>query len=223
MMLFAMLQSCQKQSLTASGESLTKSNESAATYNVQLGLAYLKEGDVARAKRKLITAIKQAPKLPDTNEAMAYFLENTGEVEQAEAYYLKAISLAPGAGATLNNYGTFLCRTKRYKAAETYFLKATRDANYLYTAGAYENAGLCMEIMADYDKAEAYFLKALRHDPYRKQSLNELTRIAIKQNQPEKGLAYLNKYPDLVAGDNELNALRVKLIKGSLTPSVNRP
>lgn len=192
-------------------------------YNMQLGMAYLKEGDMPRAKGKLITAVTQAPKLPDVNVAMAYFLEKTGEIQQAESWYLKAIALAPGNGAFLNNYGTFLCRTKRYKEAENYYIKAIHDPNYLYTAGAYENAGLCMEMNADYDKAEVYFLKALKQDPNRKQSLREITKIALRQNKLEKALDYLNQYPALVSADDELERLKTRAMHSKKPNNITDP
>src|SRR5690242_7983555 len=82
----------------------------AASYNVQLGLGYLKQGDRPRAKKKLLTALEQEPTSADVNSAMAYYFEQTGEQNQAEKYYLKAITLSGNKGAQLNNYGAFLCR-----------------------------------------------------------------------------------------------------------------
>ena len=108
-----------------------------------MGLGYLKQGDRPRAKKKLLTALEQEPTSPDVNSAIAYYFEQTKELKQAEKYYLKALSLAGNSGAQLNNYGTFLCRQGDYKKAENYFLKAVKDVQYVNTAGAYENAGLC--------------------------------------------------------------------------------
>ena len=66
----------------------------AASFNVQLGLGYLKQGDRPRAKKKLLTALEQEPNSPDINAAMAYYLEQTNELDEAKRYYLKAISLS---------------------------------------------------------------------------------------------------------------------------------
>ena len=163
---------------------------------MQLGLAYLKQGDRPRAKRKLLTALAQAPDSPSVNAAMAYFMEKTGEINQATLYYKKAILAAPGRGAQLNNYGAFLCRRAQYREAQTYFLKAVNDAQYEYTAGAYENAGLCAAAIPDYPKAVQYFTKALEHDPSRKQSLDELVKIEIKRGHERQAQAILRQYSD---------------------------
>ena len=165
----SLLQSCQ--------QAQNSSYQEAALYNTQLGLAYLKQGDRPRAKRKLVTALAQAPDSPSVNAGLAYFMEQTGEMKRAAFYYRQAMLLAPGRGAQLNNYGAFLCRRGHYRVAETYFLKAVNDAQYEHTASAYENAGLCAMAIPDYPKAMHYFRKALEHDPLRKQSLNELVKI----------------------------------------------
>ncbi len=176
----------------------------AASFNMQLGLAYLKQGNPPRAKRKLLMALSQAPNSPGVNAAMAYFLEKTGDINEARSYYKKAMSLAPGSGAQLNNYGTFLCRQGEYKVAEEYFTKAVKDVKYENTAGAYENAGLCALEIPDYAKAKQYFARALEQDPSRKQSLYELVNIEMKQNQYQEVLANLKKYSKLAFNDKSM-------------------
>ncbi len=182
----------------------------AAGYNVQLGLAYLKQGNMPRAKRKLLTAVKQAPNSPDANAALGYYMEKTGEIERAKYYYQKAMALAPGRGTQLNNYGTFLCRRGEYTEAENYFLKAVNDVQYEHTSGAYENAGLCSLAAQKEDKAEQFFKKALEQDPYRKQSLIELVKLGMKRHQDSVALAQLQKHPEIVLRSKELLALAIQ-------------
>lgn len=184
-------------------------NQDAASYNTQLGLAYLKQGDRPRAKQKLLMALAEAPASPYTNASMAYFMEKSGELQQAERYYRKAMVAAPKNGEQLNNYGSFLCRQGRFAAADTYFLRAINDPQYTHVAGAYENAGLCAAAMASHTKATRYFLKALQQDPARKQSLYELAKIEMKQGRPTAALAHLEAYPLLLRADPTLMAMAV--------------
>jgi type IV pilus assembly protein PilF len=137
----------------------------AADYNVQLGLAYLREGDTPRAKQKLLLSLRQAPKWPVALDAMAYFLEITGDNPNAEKYYKEAIKYAPRSGMALNNYGTFLCRTKRYITAERYLMTAAKQMHYVNTAKAYENAGLCAMKIPNDALAKFYFSEAIKQDP----------------------------------------------------------
>ena len=176
----------------------------AATFNMQLGLGYLKQGDRPRAKKKLLTALGQEPSSADINAAMAYYLEQTSELEEAKKYYLKAISLSANSGAQLNNYGTFLCRQAEYKKAETYFLKAVKDPQYINTAGAYENAGLCVLAIPDTEKAKVYFNKALNQDPTRKESFYELVKLENKEEHYEQAFKLIEQRPDLVLNDKTL-------------------
>lgn len=208
LLFLVLLQSCQQNAEFKSQQAaLIQKKSDAASYNMQLGMAYLKQGDRSRAKRKLLTALELAPHSADTNVAMAYYLEQAGDVQEARIYYQKALSLAPKSGAQLNNFGTFLCRLGRYKEADDYFLNAVKDIQYVHTAAAYENAGLCAEAIPDYTKAKNYFIKALKQDPQRRQALYELVAIELKQNHPKEALVYLQTYPELSLHDPSLLAM----------------
>lgn len=148
-------------------------NPKASTYNVQLGLAYLQQGNRQRAKQKLLKALQQSPNSPEANDAMAFYLENTQDIHDAEKYYQQAIHFSPHNGASLNNYGTFLCRQKIYNKADIYFRKAIAEPTYLNTAKAYENAGLCALAASHNDRARYYFKKAKEQDPNLKLSIEE--------------------------------------------------
>ncbi|KTD17177.1 fimbrial biogenesis and twitching motility protein PilF [Legionella jordanis] len=181
----------------------------AAAYNSQLGMAYLQQGDIPRAKRKLLTALDLNPGSSDVNASMAYFLEKTGDSKGAKTYYQRALSLSAHSGAQLNNYGAFLCRQGDYRNAERLFLKAVQDIHYINTAAAYENAGLCAAAIPDYKKAKQYFLKALTQDQKRKQSLLELVNIELKQKKPKLALLHLQNYSNLLNTNSELLAVAV--------------
>jgi len=212
LILFALLllQSCQNieaEKIVKTEKNVKRQN--AATYNTQLGIAYLNQDDRPRAKKKLLTALTLAPDSSEVNGAMAYYLEKTGDMNEARAFYQRALSLSPNSGAQLNNYGAFLCRQGKYKEAENYFIQAVKDVQYVHTAGAYENAGLCAEAIPDYNKASTYFIKALEHDPVLKQSLYELVTVELKQNNAEDALINLKKYQTIVLNDKTLLALAI--------------
>jgi type IV pilus assembly protein PilF len=209
---FILLQACQHSVSNIEKPaplSLEKSH-TAAAYNTQLGLAYLKQGDMPRAKRKLLTALNLNSKSPDAHAAMAYFLEKTGNLQEAKNYYQKALILSSHGGAQLNNYGTFLCRMGNYNEAEQYFLKAARDVRYIYSAAAYENAALCAEASLDYIKAENYFLIALKQDPKRKLALSEWVTLMLKKKHGSQALRYLQNYQELVENDTALLKLAIE-------------
>lgn len=196
-----LLLACQRITLHPMPDNYKTDLSQAASYNVQLGLSYLKQGDRPRAKKKLLSALEQDSSSPDVNAAMAYYFEQTKELEQSEKYYLKAIALSSNSGAQLNNYGTFLCRQGLYPKAEPYFLRAVQDEHYVHTGGAYENAGLCALAIPDLDKAMWYFTKALNQDPSRRVSLYELVILKSKKGQEAQALELIQKHPNLAFKD----------------------
>jgi type IV pilus assembly protein PilF len=159
-LLFAVLTSC----IDIENEPLPL-NPEAAKYNAQLGLAYLQQGDVSRAKSKFLLALQQAPEDPLVLDSMGYFLDLTGQSAAAEKYYLLALAIEPQDGASENNYGGYLCRNHRSKEAIQHFLLAAQDIHYLNTASAYENAGICALKIPDKKLAKQYLQQALVIDP----------------------------------------------------------
>ena len=201
------LQAC--QTTNALRDDVVQQN-TASGYNVQLGLEYLKQGNIERSKRKLWLALEQAPRSPDANAAMAYFMEKTGDPKKARVFYQKAMAAAPGKGAQLNNYGAFLCRQRDYEQAERYFLKSVDDVQYEHTAGAFENAGLCALAIPNVKKAQQYFAEALKHDPSREQSLYELVKIEMNQSHYRDALFHLQNHSNIVLHSKALLTLAVK-------------
>lgn len=177
LVIFSLYALCSCSSMKAVPDPEEKQNIKIAEINIQLGIAYLDKRDMQRAKQKLLYALQKAPSLPEAWYSMAYYFEVTGNKEQANADYLQAVKLAPQRGDVNNNYGTFLCRTGQYSEAVNYFIRATKDQEYLETAGAYENAGLCALEIPNRKLAMQYFSQALESDPGRQFSMKELNKL----------------------------------------------
>lgn len=184
----------------------------AALTNVELGLGYLAQGQVARAKTKLTHAIKLAPKISETHSAMAYFLEMVGEFRDAEHEHKKAVNLS-AQGAVYNNYGAFLCRRGRLKEADQAFHKAIEDKEYARTAEVYENAGLCALKWPDDSKATEYLTAAVRRDPRRSSAFLELATLSLKQGKFEEAKEWLNRYQAIAEQSARSLWLGIKLSK----------
>lgn len=152
------------------GKTYLQNNPTAAQYNVQLGLAYLAK-DPVRAKEKLLLALQEAPKWSVALDAMAYYCETTDDIPKAAYFYQKALRIDPNSGMAQNNYGAFLCKLGHYEKGLDYLLKAAVNSNYIYTAKAYENAGVCA-LPISKENAKVYFLKAIKEDP----SIKDLQR-----------------------------------------------
>jgi type IV pilus assembly protein PilF len=194
--------------------------EAAAQVNVQLGLGYLEKGNVQRAKRKLMLALEQSPKLTEANGAMAYFYEVTQDNKQAEQYYRRAIDVASTKGAAYNNYGAYLCRHKRFDDAKKQFMKAVADNSYLNPADAYENAGLCELQNNELKEAKLHFEAAMAQDPRRTTSLLGLGELALRQKDYNTTSVMLEKYEKLAAMDASASWLAYRLNRDSGHPII---
>jgi len=172
--------------------------ERAAMVNVELGLGYLTQGQVARAKTKLTHALKLAPNLAEVRSAMAYFLEMVGDYKDAELEHKKAASLSSAKGAVFNNYGAFLCRRGRFKEADQAFHTAINDKSYPRTAEVYENAGLCAIKWKGQDiKAAEYLTTAIRRDPNRPNAVLELASLELKSGKFREAGDLLARYKSI--------------------------
>lgn len=165
----------------------------ASIINTELGLSYLKHGDMIKAKQKLFKAFYQNPKCVEANTALGYYFEQVKEFETARYYYQNAITLSKASGSTLNNYGVFLCKLKEYNLAEEYFLKALTDLQYYNTAKVYENAGICALENHSFANAKKYLIKALEHNPKNETALYELLNIHAKEKNYKEALALLKE------------------------------
>lgn len=196
---FVLLNGCASHVSTSPAPSSSikvANNPKASTYNVQLGVGYLKQGNYDLAKEKLTLALQQDPKSSTANSAMGYFLEKTGDYSRAEDYYKQAISLSntSDAGSAVNNYGTFLCRRGQYQAAQEQFLKAAIDPNYLTPGKAYENAGLCALLIPDTKQAINYFQEALQKNPNLPNSMLQLAQLYYSNGDYKNSYKYLERY-----------------------------
>ena len=207
--LLASLSACQSnidhsnQARTSKKMAKRQSNPAAATYNVQLGVAYLRQGDIERANFKLQLAEKQDPTSVTVLDAKAYFLEMTGEAEEAERYYRKALVQKQRVGMAHNNFGAFLCRQRRYKAADEQFMLAVQDQTYLSPGEAYENAGLCALQNSRTTAAETYFKQALKKQPRLANSALVLARINYNKGHYVQAKHYLQRFNQVAKPEPE--------------------
>ncbi|MBP9722524.1 MAG: type IV pilus biogenesis/stability protein PilW [Gammaproteobacteria bacterium] len=193
---------------------LTKS----AKYNLQLGVGYLEQGDVERAKDKFLKAAKQAPKMPEVHYNLAHFYYLIDDLDSADQHFNQALDYSADntngvSGTAHNNYGVFLCQTKQYTKAYEQFAEAVNDKNYADTASAYENAGLCALKAGDKSLAKHNFAKALKQNPLSEKSLIELSQLSVDNKDFQKAKAYLYRYNQTNTPDKRSLMLNLEVAK----------
>ncbi|MCK6265140.1 type IV pilus biogenesis/stability protein PilW [Vibrio sp. ZSDE26] len=154
-----------------------------AETRVTLGLGYLEQGNMMKARENFEKALKHAPNYYRSQLSMAHYYDTVGEVKSADNLYKKALRQQPNNGNVLNNYGTFLCKQGEFKHADELFNRAIKQPYYYLISGSYENAALCALKSGDTVKAKGYFKRTLDHDPNRVRSTLQLAKIEIEDHE----------------------------------------
>jgi type IV pilus assembly protein PilF len=176
--------------------------------SVLFGCSSMQTSDDPAAKQKLLLALDEGPNLPEAWYSMGYFMEVTGDPVNARKYYLKSVDIAPKQGDVHNNFGTFLCRHGEYKEAIKHFMLAINDQEYLDSAAAYENAGLCALKIPDKKLALSYFNHAIRADPNHPSALIEAATLNYEDKNYRDAKLQLAEYMAIAAPTAQSQALR---------------
>ena len=169
-------------------------NQHAAQANVDLGVAYFREGRLQLAMDYLRRAIELDPNLATGHASIAMLYERLGEVELADRHYRRAITLAPRDSRAHNNFGQFLCQQNRLQEADEHFRKAVADPLYDTPEVTYTNAGICARRVPDLVRAEEYFRKALERNPFYPIALLQMLQLSHDQGEYLRARAYLQRY-----------------------------
>ncbi|NOF42609.1 type IV pilus biogenesis/stability protein PilW [Vibrio cholerae] len=151
-----------------------------AEARIALGLGYLENGSMIKARENLEKALQHAPDYYRSQLSMAHYYEAVGENDSARKMYRTALSEHPKNGNVLNNFATFLCKQGEYDTADQYFRRAVEQPYYYLISASYENAGLCALKAGKTDNAREYFKRAIDHDPNRLLSILQLTKMEIE-------------------------------------------
>jgi type IV pilus assembly protein PilF len=149
----------------ASHKQKTEKAHEAAIYNVQLGLAYMSQGDLERAKEKLDRALSQDGDSADVHSARAQLFGRLGEKDKADSEYRAALRLDPHDPRMVNNYAVYLCQNGRSDEGVKRFLEAAQNPMYQTPEAAYTNAGVCLRSAKRDEEARVNFTRALQLRP----------------------------------------------------------
>lgn len=155
----------------------------AAIYNTELGIAYMRRGDLALAQTKLDRALKENPDDPDVHSARALLFARLQEPKQADREFREALRLAPKNPDFQNNYAVYLCSVGRVDEGVQTFLRAAHNPEYLTPELAYDNAGVCLRSVHRNVEAGQMFADALTIRPTFAQALWQLADLNFSEGK----------------------------------------
>jgi type IV pilus assembly protein PilF len=170
------------------------SDKDAAHANVQLGVAYMQQGQMALAKEKLERAAKQAPNSVEVHTSLAFLYERLDHPAQAEAEYERALRISPGNSDVANNYAVYLCRTGKVDKALKNFDMAAKDRLYSTPWAALTNAAVCLRSVQRAPEAVNYLERALQQRPNYSNAVFELADLQLELGSPGVAGQVVDRY-----------------------------
>jgi type IV pilus assembly protein PilF len=166
----------------------------AAAYNVQLGTAYLQQGQYAVAREKLERALEQNPKDPNVHTSLALLYDRTGEPKLADKHFREALRLAPDKPDVSNNYAVYLCKNGRVDEGVERFTAVAANRYYRTPEVALTNAGVCLRQGKRLEEAQPKFVAAIKARPNYADATVQLASLLVERNQIPEARKVVDTY-----------------------------
>ena len=168
--------------------------ETAAKTNIQLGIAYLQQGNFSVAREKLERSLKQNPKDPDVHTSLGLLYDRTGEPKLADKHYQEALRLAPTNPEISNNYAIYLCKRGRVDEGVERFSAVAANRYYRTPEVALTNAGVCLRNVKRFDEAQARFAGAIKVRPDYSEATVQLATMHVERGQLPEARKVVDTY-----------------------------
>lgn len=157
--------------------------EAAAKTNIQLGVAYLKQGNYPLAKEKLERSLKQNPRDPDVHTSLALLYDRVNDPRLADKHFREALRLAPENPDISNNYAVYLCKNGRPEEGVERFSAVATNKYYRTPEVALSNAGVCLRGAKKFDEAEQMFTRSIKVRPNYGEATVQLATLHVERGQ----------------------------------------
>jgi type IV pilus assembly protein PilF len=193
--------------------------EAAAKYNIQLGTAYLQQGNYSLAKEKLERSLAQNPKDPDVHTSLGLLYDRAGDPKLADKHFREALRLAPDKPDISNNYAIYLCKNGRTDEGVERFTAVAGNKYYRTPEVALTNAGVCLRAAKRFDDAQQKFVGAIKARPNYSEATVQLASLQLERAQLVEAKKVVDTYlgafkpdPDvLLAGVTVARAAKDKM------------
>jgi len=202
----------------------------------QIGVAYLRMGEIPLALNYLFKAQKLNPDDPKIYNAIGLAFIQRGDYQRAEEYLRKALSLKPDFSEAWLNLGILYEEKGDLKKAKEYYLKALENPLYLTPEVAYYRLALLELKEGNREQAKKDLIMAIRNNQDFAPAYIELAKLLEEEGKVEDAkdiyFRLINLYPKLqepycrlgelfLAEGDRLNA--VKFLKKCIAANPKSP
>jgi type IV pilus assembly protein PilF len=196
---------------TSGANSKAKRKSDASNYNMQLGMAYLNQGELGLAKEKLERAAKENPEDPNVHSAMAMLQDRLGHPQLADKEFKEALNLSPRSPDILNNYAVYLCREGRVDEGVKSFEEAAHNPLYRTPEAAYTNAGVCLRGAKRDTQAAMSFQRALQARPNFAEAAYQLADLDFQRGEVQEARETVDRFMSAFEPTPDLLLIRVRI------------
>ncbi|MEO8063870.1 MAG: type IV pilus biogenesis/stability protein PilW [Pseudomonadota bacterium] len=168
--------------------------EAAAKYNIQLGTAYLQQGNYPLAKEKLERSLKQNPKDADVHTSLGLLYDRVGDPKLADKHFREALRLEPSKPDISNNYAIYLCKNGRTEEGVERFMAVAASKYYRTPEVALTNAGVCLRAAKRLDEAQEKFNGAIQARPNYSEATVQLASLYLERDKVAEARKVVDTY-----------------------------
>jgi type IV pilus assembly protein PilF len=168
--------------------------ERAAEINLEIGVDYLRKGNLQQAKDKIDRALEQNPRNSNAHMTAGMLYDRLGQSEKAEGHFAKAVQLDPENPELKNTYGAYLCQQGKYDRGEKIALEAAVNPLYRTPEFAYLNAANCARNDGDVKRTEQNLRKALSVRPKFGEALFQMADLSFQKTEYMAARGFLERY-----------------------------
>jgi len=189
--------------------------DAAAKYNIQLGTAYLQQGNYPLAKEKLERSLKQNPKNADVHTSLGLLYDRTGDPKLADKHFREALRLAPDNPDISNNYAIYLCKNGRTPEGVERFMAVANNKFYRTPEVALTNAGVCLRAAKRLDEAQQKFAAAIHTRPNYNEATVQLASLHIERDQLAEARKVVDTYINAFKPDPDVLLAAVSVARAA--------
>ena len=104
--------------------------ERAAEINLEIGIDYLRKGNLKQAKEKIDRALEQNPRNSKAHITAGMLYDRLGQIDKAESHFARGVQLDPENPEIKNTYGAYLCQQRKFAKGEKLALEAAGNPLY---------------------------------------------------------------------------------------------
>jgi type IV pilus assembly protein PilF len=189
--------------------------EAAAKYNIQLGTAYLQQGNYPLAKEKLERSLKQNPKDPDVHTSLGLLYDRVGDPKLADKHFREALRLDPTKPDISNNYAIYLCKNGRTEEGVERFMAVAGSKYYRTPEVALTNAGVCLRAAKRLDEAQEKFNGAIKARPNYSEATVQLASLYLERERLPDARRVVDTYISAFKPDSDVLLMGVTVARAA--------